>query len=472
MKKNRIITIILCLFLLIGVNPETMAATETEQGSVATCHGIDASEPYLGYGQIIENSQAVFLYERNSNTLMYTQNPDIKIYPSSLVKILTAYLAIENGNLDAVVTVREDVINQVPGEAVTANLLPGEQMSLRDLLNCMMVGSANDAASVIADHIAGSESAFVEMMNAYVNAIGCTDTVIKNPHGLHDEEQISTVRDQARILLSVLENESFCDLFATVSYTVPQTNLSDERELSSSNYLMNKDAYYDSRVTGGRTGIGEDGYRCLATTADSDDMELLCILVGAKSVKDDNGNTVVYGGFHETKALYDAVFNEYKIASVIYAGQPLKQLSVVNGVNDVVIGPMESTNAILPKNVSFGDLTFRYSAVQQNLEAPVDKGVHVSDVEIWCGNMRIAYAELYTMNRVRSVQEINAEQEETEKKEKTNDGSGTGRIVAIVAVCAFSAVVILTIVLRVAVKKKHNSENKKIRRRRPLGRNR
>ena len=94
MKINRMIAFILCLILISGIMPGVLATTEQEQGNVVACYGLDATAPYMGYGQIVENSQAVFLYERNSNTLLYTQNPDGRVYPSSLVKILTAYLAI------------------------------------------------------------------------------------------------------------------------------------------------------------------------------------------------------------------------------------------------------------------------------------------------------------------------------------------------------------------------------------------
>lgn len=466
MKINRMIAFILCLILISGIMPGVLATTEQEQGNVVACYGLDATAPYMGYGQIVENSQAVFLYERNSNTLLYTQNPDGRVYPSSLVKILTAYLAIENGNLDTVVTVREDVIEQVPLGAVTAELLPGEQLTLRDLIYCMMVGSANDAASVIADHICGSESAFVEMMNEYVQTIGCTATILKNPHGLHDEEQVSSVRDQARILSEAMENQIFRSIFGTVSYTVPATNTSPARELTTGNYLMSKDSYYDSRVTGGRTGIGDDGYRCLATTAEAEGMEFICILMGAKSTKDDNGNTLVHGGFKETKALYDTVFDSYKIASVIYKGQPMKQVSVLDGVNEVVIGPNVETKAILPKDASFQDLAFRYSDFYEVLKAPLKKGDLLSSVEIWYGNMCIAHTDLYAMNSVRTIQEVEAEQEETEKKTNSNDGTGAGKIVAIIAISVFAIVAILAFVLRLLARRKDSVPKMRDKRRR------
>ena len=122
------------------------------------------------------------------------------------------------------------------------------------------------------------------------------------------------------IFIYLYENEQFKKLFSAVEYTVPATNLSPARELKSKNFLMTADSveiYYDERVTGGRTGVGNDDKRCMATTAEKDGMELICILMGAESTKAEDGRTLVYGGFKETTALYDAVYESYKIASVI-----------------------------------------------------------------------------------------------------------------------------------------------------------
>lgn len=470
MKKYRIIAIILCMMLFISGISRVKAVDE--KAHVAECYGLDAVTPYLGYGQIVDNTQAVFLYERNSNTLMYTQNPDAKIYPSSLVKILTAYLAIENGNLDDIVTIQEDTIALVPYDAVSADLLAGEQITLRDLLYCMMVGSANDAAAVIAVHISGSESAFVEEMNAFARDMGCTATQFQNAHGLHHEEQYSTVRDLAKIISKVIDNETFREFFSAVEYTVPATNLSPERELESSNFLMTSDSmeiYYDARVTGGRTGIGNDDKRCMATTAECDGMELICILMGAESQKADDGRTLVYGGFKETTTLYDAVFNSYKIASVIYSGQTMKQVSVVNGRNDIVMGSKASTNAILPKDISHQDLSFRYSDITNGLNAPVYAGDPVSGVEIWYGNMCIAYAELYAMNDSLAVPVISTEEQTEEISANTKKTESSGWTVVIVIAVFFCVVGVLVYFFRPSARKSHAVEeqtDESVRRRR------
>ena len=105
------------------------------------------------------------MYELNSGTMLYNWNADAKIYPTSMVKMMTALVALEMGNLDDEVTVTRKVLDELPIGIVSAGLKYNEVISLRDLLYCTMVASANDASIVIANHIAGSTAGFVQMMN-------------------------------------------------------------------------------------------------------------------------------------------------------------------------------------------------------------------------------------------------------------------------------------------------------------------
>lgn len=247
------------------------------------CHSLDGAVPVMGTQQLVTNMEAAFVYDINTDTVMYAFNADVQMYPASLVKIMTALIAIEKGNLDEVIEVRQGVLSQVPQGAVSADLVDGEMISLENLLYCMMVGGANDAAAVIADHISGSQDVFVAEMNRCAEELGCKATVFKNAHGLHDPEQFTSARDIAKILNYALQNPEFEEIYSTVFYDIPATNMSESRYLASSNYLMNNLAdlqiYYDGRVTGGRTGVTDDGKRCLAATAQSGGRKLLSVVM-------------------------------------------------------------------------------------------------------------------------------------------------------------------------------------------------
>lgn len=415
MKKMCKISAFLCTALLIFNIIVPVAAEEssdsdviqgvTEDASVYSgCHSVDAKIPMLGTSQLVTNAQSVFLYERSTDTTMYAWNADVQMAPSSLVKIMTAYLAAEKGNLAEIVTIDESVLASVPANAVSSKLQVDEVITVRDLLYCMMVGSGNDAAAVIADHISGSQEAFIEQMNAKAAELGCTSTIFTNVHGLHDENQHTTARDVCRILSAALDNEVFRTVFTTVTYTVPQTNKSEPRELITGNFLMTQNdmqIYYDPRVTGGRTGVANDGTRCLAATAENEGMELISVVMGAKSVYREDGYTVQsFGSFPEAKQLFDAGFVGYKAVQILHPGQILMQRDVEDGAEKVSVGVAESRKVVLPENVGSNDLSYRYADIHGVPAAPVSQGTALSDVQVWYGSICVAQAHLYAMNSV------------------------------------------------------------------------
>mgnify|MGYP003305041532 CR=1 FL=1 len=409
MKRYNYIFRILCLVLVVSCVCTTFfiiasAETVTEDATVISGYrSLDATTAFLGSGQLVVNATAAIVYETSTQTLMYAWNPDVQVYPSSLVKILTALLVVELGNPEDIITVSEATLATVPYDAVSAELKPNEQISVADLLYCMMVGSANDAAAVLAEYVAGTQDAFVQKMNVYAQELGCTATQFRNVHGLHDDQQYTTVRDMARILDKAVQSEQFVTYFSTVNYTIPATNLSESRDLSSGNFLINNDnmeIYYDSRVIGGRTGVTQDGKRCLAASAEGNGLQVISIVMGAESTFAEDGNTMTYGSFKETSTLLDAALGGYKVAQVLYSGQALCQRSVLNGDNDVVLGSQVSLSTILPEDTKLENLTYRYSDVTDAFQAPISAGDLLSNVQVWYGNVCIAQTGLVAMNNV------------------------------------------------------------------------
>lgn len=396
-----------CLIVLILLfQHPVMAAEITDNMSVTGgCNTIDGLVPMLGNQQLVSNATAAFLYEINTDTLMYSYNADASVPPASLLKILTALIAIEKGTMTDVVTVQADVLSTLPGDAAVVELVVDEVVTVQDLLYCMMVGSGNDAAVVLADHVMGSQQAFVAEMNRYAAELGCTGTNFTNVHGLHDSDQYTTARDVARILTKAIQNETFRQVFGAIQYTVPETNKSEVRYLSSQNYLMNNEdviIHYDSRVTGSRTAVANDRSRSVASVAQVGDMELISVVIGAQSQYEKDGYTVkVYGGFDETKQLLDMGFDGYKTAQILHANQVMLQSSVLGGNCDISIGTRDSAYSVIPANVSAETLSYRY-VNEVSLTAPIEKGQRISTLQVWCGTVCIAQTEMYAMNSVLS----------------------------------------------------------------------
>ena len=408
MRYIRSISAILVLLMIFNCLNLNVFADEEESGTVSinSCHSLDATTAYLGAAKIVENVGAAVVYETNSDTLMLAQNADETVFPSSLIKILTALIAVEKGNLEDQIVVTQDVLDTVPYYAASAELVAEEKISLSDLLYCMMVGSANDAAAVIATHISGSQEAFVKEMNAFAAELGCRGTQIVNVHGLHDEQQFTTARDMAKIVTAAVKNEDFLKYFSAVHYEVPATNKSEARKLDSGNFLMNFDdiqIYYDERVKGGRTGVTDDGLRCLATLAEQDSMRLVCVVMGSESTFADNGGTLTYGSFKETSALLNAALDGLRVVQVLHEDQTLQQCEVLNGENDVVLGSVSSAYSVLPTGVSVSDLSYRVEPFAAQLTAPITAGQKFTSVTVWYGNLCVGQADVVAMNSVRQI---------------------------------------------------------------------
>jgi len=403
MIKRRLFCLVLAIMILLCC-VSVSAAEGNDSVRAQDCMGLDADTSFLGSSAQIDNVESAFLYETGSEVLMYAYNADAHIYPASMVKIMTALLAVEQGKLTDVVVVKEKVLSTIPESAVSVGLKANELITLQDLLYCLMVSSANDAAVVIADHIGGDIPAFVTMMNQRAVQIGCTDTVFTNPHGLHDDDQYSTARDIAKILTVASENEAFMKIFSAVNYDVSATNKSGERYLSSSNYIMNPDdvqIYYDNRVIGSRTGTDTNGNRCLATIASANGLHYISVVTGSKSVYEKDGYTVrVFGSYNETKSLLDLGFNGNSRGQVFFKGQILKQLSVINGENDVVLGASSDVFAVVPDDAV---LSYHYNNLNPDISAPIEQGELISTVEVWCNGKCIAQTDLYAMNAVNVI---------------------------------------------------------------------
>ena len=405
MNFYRKICLIMCaVTLLQAVFVPVYADEQTQDVSVISgCNGIDSNVPILGTARLVDNTQSAIVLEATTGTLMYAWNPDQQLHPAGLAKLLTALVAIENGNMQDAVTVKQSVLEQISEGVRTSELQTDEVLTLEQLLYCLIVEGSNDAALVIADHIAGSQEAFVAKMNSYAEELGCTGSQFTNVHGLHDDQQLSTARDMARILERCIQNELFVTVFGTTHYELEATNKSESRSLETSNHMMHTglyEIYYDSRITGGRTGVNNMGLNHIATTSQNDNMMLICVVMGCESKVNDRSIVEKIGGFDETKQLLDQVYGKYTTTQLFYEGQALKQYSVSNGISDVVVGPQVSLSTVVPVDDAAGTLSYQYKDNERAFEAPIDAGRRMGTVEVWCGSVCLGQADLFAMNDV------------------------------------------------------------------------
>ena len=196
----------------------------------------------------LSSSYAV-LMDADSGRIFYQKDADAKAYPASLTKVMTVLVAVEavergEFSLTDSVTASDTCLEGMVDDGSTAGIVPGETMPLQDLLYCALLASANEACNVIAEYIGGSVDAFVEMMNTRAEELGCTGTHFANTHGLPDENHYTTAHDIALIYLEAISHDLFAEISGTVSYSVAPTNVSDVRELSNTNSLINQNATF------------------------------------------------------------------------------------------------------------------------------------------------------------------------------------------------------------------------------------
>lgn len=421
MKKYRIFTWLLCLALILQfpaypVWAATDAADSSADGQslvpsgvgIGTsdntvtygCHSIDARYPINGSEPMAAFTDSLILYEVSSDTLVYTCNPDVQMNPASLVKIMTALLALENCELDEVALCRSQALLQVAPGALVANFVDGEEVTVEQLLYTMMVGSCNDAALVLADHISGSQSGFVEKMNQRAAELGCKDTVFMNSTGLHHEQQVTTARDVVRILREAMKYPEFMEIFGTPNYLLPATNMSDARYFVTTNYMLSDEVYRfytDSRITGGRTGTMDNGDYCFAATASIGDGIYIAVTMGTEIYYGlDGSQPLSHGSFYDTTLLLNLA-SKSSLVHVVDPEQIFDQLPVQGGDHHVVICTKEVVSCVLPPDYQTDLITTRTDMVNGTLTAPLKAGTKVADVQIWYGSICIAETELFTL---------------------------------------------------------------------------
>lgn len=350
------------------------------------------------------SADIVLLLNLDSNTVIFDKNADKVTAPASLTKITTAILTIENcQDLDAVVTVKQSSIDAIAGtNSSTAGLLAGEELTVRQLLYCLLVRSANEAAVILADYIGGgSVPAFVQMMNDFAASLGCTNTHFVNPHGLDAEGHYSTARDLALITQHALELPLFSEIVNTVSYTLPATNKSEERNLLSTNWLINPNfkTYYCEYASGVKTGSTSGAGRCVISTASKDGYNYLAVVMGAPYVDVNGDGNPDNRAFLDCKTLFEWAFDNLRMTKVADTTRIVTVVDVrlSSDADHVRLVPETEVTALVP--VGNDENSVLIEAIPEETPTTVDAPVKKGDV---LGKARILYAgdEIATVNLV------------------------------------------------------------------------
>ena len=390
LRKTLSLFLIICLLLAMAVPVFATEATETAEEAEEASESDNVAESSTSK---IFNSPigAALLLERSTNTVLYSKNASEQMFPASLTKIMTCMLALENGNLEDIITVSEAAVTEPEVSAQYAenkpHLLAGEQMRLEDMLYYLMLESANESTLVIAEYISGSTEAFVALMNQTALDLGCTGTHFVNPHGLHNEDHYTTASDMAKITLKALENETFCEITSSARYELPATNMQEGRTISSTNQLINdrmaNNPYYYSKASGVKTGFTTPAGRCLVSVATNDNLNLLSVIMHAETMEDENGNWV-QRSFPETINLFEWGFENYRITTVMSTLYPVAEIPVnmAAGSETVALAPVQEVRTLMEIDYDTDQVVLEVKLNASSVDAPVEAGQVLGSVTV------------------------------------------------------------------------------------------
>lgn len=298
--------------VMIGVAafPTDTAAADAAAASTAAPTPIPvASNQLPGWPQMSEiEARSAIVMDADTGAILYSKLMDEKRYPASITKIMTCLLALENSSMDDIVTFTEEGIKEA--YAGSSNCVPvlGEEFTMEQALNIMMLKSANDMATQIGVQIGGSVEGFTQMMNDRAAQLGCTGTHFNNSNGLPDENHYSTAHDFALIMQECIKNDDFRRIASTAVVTIPPTNKTSTERIYQNHCALvvpNDSRYYEYCI-GGKTGYTDSAWRTLVSAAEKDGRRLVCVTMKCATKQD----------FPDTVALFEYGFNNFSVQEV------------------------------------------------------------------------------------------------------------------------------------------------------------
>lgn len=356
---------------------------------LAACLSMMLQPPSYALAEEMElESASVVLMEATSGKILYDKAMDEQRIPASVTKLMTLLIANEaieqgRGHLDDVVKASDHAAS-LGGSQIY--LEPGEEMTLQDLLVAIAVGSANDACVAVAEHLYGSEDAFVAEMNRRVESLGMVNTHFSNPYGLPVEGHHTSAHDLALLGQEALHNENVMKLTSIKHYTL-RSNTSKPFELHNTNKLL----WWYPGADGFKTGwVGPNSGYCLAATAQKDNMRLIAVVLGAQER---------YGNFRDAMKLFNYGFANYGYTPLLSKQETLETLPVEKGQNDHVgVGLLEDVGIVRAKQEQT-ELTTQFH-LPTALTAPLHANEIIGTVDVLEGDKIIATYDLALLQDV------------------------------------------------------------------------
>ena len=352
------------------------------------------------------DAKAALLIDRKTGAVLYALNEHDELYPASLTKIMTCLLvleAVDEGRLtlSQEITATPTALEGLAEDGSTAGIEAGETLTVEELLYCLMVVSANEAGAILAEKISGTVESFVDRMNAKARELGCENTHFMNPHGYHDSLHYTSAWDLYLITKAALEHPMFMTVCDASSHIVPATNLSPERQLNNTNFLIRSGReYYNPDVHGVKTGSHSQAGNCLVSTAQHASMDLLCVILGADRIQDEKGIWWTYS-FVYTDKLYNWAFDNFSYQVILKEDDVAGEAPVsLSSTDHVTLRPERAVELLLPKGVELEELEKTLTLKSDPAEAPIAEGDVLGTMTITLDGEELAEVDLLAFTNV------------------------------------------------------------------------
>ena len=312
------------------------------------------------------NAKSAILMEESTGNILYESNPDERLPIASVTKVMTMLLimeAVDSGkiSLDDMVTVSENAMSY---GGSTMFLETGEQLTVNDMLKGIAVASANDGCVAMAEHLAGSESAFVDMMNEKAKELGMENTHFMNTNGLDEDDHYSSARDVAIMSRELMKHET---IFNYTSIWM-DTLRGGKFQLANTNKLIR---FYDG-ANGLKTGSTSKALCCLSAAAKRNDMQLIAVVLGAPTSAE---------RFASAKSLLDYGFANYEVNTQITAGDEVQKIAVEKGV-DKEVGVVAGDSCSTRVKKGQEDNITKEIKIDETITAPIEAGQKIGTMTI------------------------------------------------------------------------------------------
>jgi serine-type D-Ala-D-Ala carboxypeptidase (penicillin-binding protein 5/6) len=320
--------------------------------------------------QLAENAKSAILIERDTGKVLYEKNSNEKLSPASMTKIMTMILimeALDKGKLTMDEKIRtSEYAASMGGSQIF--LEPGEEMTVEQMMRGIAIGSANDASVAMAERLAGSEEAFVEMMNKKAKELGLENTAFKNATGLPVENHYSTAHDMAIMGKELLKYENITKFTGTY-----ESYLREDTDKKFWLVNTNKLVRFYPGVDGLKTGFTQEAKYCLTATAEKDGMRVIAVVFGAPSPKDRNA---------EVTKMLDYAFSQYKTQPMFERNHVMGTVKISKGTKNTVDAVTSEPISLLSKKGESIENVKQKVSIKKDLKAPIKKGDEIGKLII------------------------------------------------------------------------------------------